>query len=365
MVFWGVAVLLTIPIWPLPRADAALGIGRETHALFTTKTQEIAYELARRCPLPPQKRLIVIGSSGARAFHADLLEGATPAEEVITLSFEMTNWSTMRRALADVRACLGPDGMRQAAFLLVPAPALTFMPKQQCPCFVGDYSVYEQEKRRNLMFRGPPGDLNAALPARWMPLAVELWRPVLLMRSVDVNLEKRIKAGIGGITRRFLPSGATETHQQYLARAVANFRQALYSSDGSFAQEQVPVLRDLIKDLQSQGSSVVLVEQPLQRGLRDDPINFIPARALQHGIAREHGVAIVDLYESAEESEFLDLGHANEQSEPIWSARLANALRQLQVSQPSALGALMLRAELGSTPPALEPGTAGARLPGT
>lgn len=334
--FWACLFVASVFLWPLESPRQPISFTGNPHALFVDSTQETVYELARKCPLPARKRMVVIGGSGAIAFHPDLLRDVTAADDVVTLALNFSNYAQLRQVVTDLRDCLDEPAMRQTTFVVV-TTAFSFVATQTR--FANPYTGYETEKLRSRLFSGSPGAVEPVVGRRLTPIAVNLWRPVLLVRKLRLDLDKKLHALLHHSSRPRQPAveGADWVNNQQL-REMAVRMLPTAPEGGTFAPEQTGQLESLIAEVRSSGGTVVVVEQPTQGWLRKDAPAHEVAHAHLQQLLKEQAVPFIDLSESAKEDEFKNPVHANARGEVIWSQRLAHALAEIQQRDPSALG---------------------------
>ncbi|HVT36237.1 MAG TPA: hypothetical protein VHE37_11660, partial [Nevskiaceae bacterium] len=330
-VIWAALIAATLPRWPLEARDAPVqlhvqGDSSMATGIFLNTIEETGYELARRCPLAPKKRLVLLGGSGARAYRPQYFEHVTAADEVLLLSMNFSNFSQLRQIADDLLACLDRSTAEQTAVVIIPT-AYSFTTTQTR--FDGPYTIYEVEKRRNRLFAGPPGQVRPIVPRALAPLAVELWRPVLLGRYVVQRISARIHA-------QFKPAMTAErrdAHQQWedeAMRAELPRLLPLPVAGEPYAPEQAGELRRLIEDLQQAHVHVVLAQQPTQQWLREFSPAYPATQQVLRDVAAEYRVPYIDQSGTGADAEFDGPLHALRTAEPLWAARLAEALKQLQ-----------------------------------
>jgi hypothetical protein len=335
---WALLILPTLAVWPLAAArPLSLSppdyLGPPKPSLFVGEIQEAVYELGRHCPLPPRKRLILLGGSGARGFEPALLAGATGADEVLNVSLVLSNFTQIRQVYADLAACLGAEGMRQTTFVLVPSLGSFTSNKMR---FEGPYSDYETEKLRSRLYAGVPGAVAPVVNRAWLPLAIELWRPVLLTRKLIVKAQEattRLRARLHPA-----PVAAGPDREQSLNWIAELLPQE--DASAAFAPEQTGQMQLLVADMHARGSAVLLVEQPTQAWVRERSKAYADSHQTLIAQAGKLGLPYIDLSTTGDDSEFHDGMHANAAGAKAWSGRLREALQALGRQEPEALGAV-------------------------
>jgi hypothetical protein len=339
---WALLMLPTLRMWPLASGGRSLALSPPDYlqspeeagkpALFVGEIQEAVYEIGRHCPLPPRKRLILLGGSGARGFEPELLSRATSAEEVLNLSLVLANFTQIRQVYDDLAACLGDEGMRQASFVLVPSLGSFTSNKMRFP---GPYSDYETEKLRSHLFEGVPGAVMPVVGRSWLPLAIELWRPVMLARKLAVGGQARLDR----LRARLHPQPAAPAPDR--EQSLTWIAELLPQEDASaaFAPEQTGEMERLVADIRARGSTVLLVEQPTQDWVRERSKAYADSHQTLIALAGKLALPYIDLSNTGADSEFHDGMHANAVGAKAWSERLVQALQALGRQQPEALGA--------------------------
>lgn len=328
---WALLAAITCAWWPLENAQAPIRFDLPDYldhkpSLFVGNTQNGVYELARRCPLPPKKRLILLGSSGARGFQPELLAGVSAADEVLNLSLVQSNFTQNRQLLRDLQPCLGDQGMRESAYLLIVSFG-SFTSNEVRN--VGGYSEYETEKLRSRLFVGAPGAVEPRVDRRWLPPLIELMRPALVARKALALAA--IVPDLGAM--------APDRSLQIIASHFAEIDGAA-DEDQRFALEQRRELDALVNEIRAAGAGLVVVEQPAQGWLRERSRAAQVAHRVLLATAQRESVPYIDLLASADDEEFHDPVHANPIGYARWGKRLASELSALQKQQPGALGAL-------------------------
>lgn len=344
---WLLLCLSTWPLWPPASGQDPIRlsppeyIADSTAPLFVGQIQEAVYKLGRHCPLPPKRRLILLGASGSRGFDPVALASASAADETLNLSVVLSNVTQIRQVFDDLQVCLGDDGMHRSSFVLILSMGnFTSNGRRN----EGPYTDYETEKLRSRLFTGEPGQLRPVPGREALPIAMELWRPVLLARKLSVEVREVVWESLQGLP--FLGSrspamateGATALDSEWSLRIISGLQPEL-ASGAPYAPEQTQELDRLIERILESGSRVVLVEQPTQAWLRERSPAYAAAHQTLLAAASRHAVPYIDLSQSAVDEEFHDAMHANRQGTAAWSARLAQALADLQLREPLALGA--------------------------
>ena len=192
-IVWLLLCLPTLHSWPLESRDAPLRLKRPIYVdpafapLFVSGVQETAYKLNSACPMPARNRLVLLGGSGSLSLEPEPLQQALAVEEVLNLSVILSNISQLHRVFEDLRACLGPEGIAQAHVVLV--LSLGNFAKNGIRG-EGPYTHYETEKLRTKLFKGKPGELRPRVARQWLPLLLQLSRPLLLARKINFESER-------------------------------------------------------------------------------------------------------------------------------------------------------------------------------
>jgi hypothetical protein len=339
---WLLAAAATCVWWPIERPQQPIRFDLPDYlqgasaSLFVDNVENGVYEMARRCPLPRKKRLVLFGSSGSRGFQPELLANASDAEEVVNLSLVQSNFTQNRQLLHDLQPCLGADGMRSAAYVLIVSfGSFTSNAVRN----IGAYSDYETEKLRSHLFAGGPGEVAPILERRWLPPLIELSRPVLAARKL-VNLAENAGSAPLASLDQVRSMRLITSHFPELDGAV--------DEEARFALEQRDELAALASEIRGAGAALVVVEQPAQSWMRNQLHVLGVAHRVLLAFAQQHSLPYLDLSASAGDDEFHDPVHANDVGYQRWGARLADALIDLQRKQPDALGALRLEAATSS-----------------
>ncbi|HEY0975607.1 MAG TPA: hypothetical protein VGE57_14030 [Solimonas sp.] len=337
--FWLLLMALSWALWKPVDVDAPLQLSLPDYLapspapLFVGQIQEAVFTLARHCPLPEKRRLIVLGASGSRAYDAETLRRASSADEAVNLSVVLSNVTQITQIFHDYRDCLGAEGLRDSAIVLILSMG-NFTSNEYRGS--GPYSDYETEKQRSRLFAGAPGAMQPRLPRPWMPAVVELWRPVLLARKLAVEVKASLVA-LGHRLRGRSPPRVEDLDREWSLKLVASMQPEVQRGD-TYAPEQTAELEALLDEIDSAGSPVVLVAQPVQRWFREASPSFAAAQARLQQLARQRHLPLIDLTQSAADEEFHDAMHANRRGAMRWSERLAQALLDLQAELPDALG---------------------------
>jgi hypothetical protein len=340
---WSLLILPTLALWPLERTSQALELSRPDYqggpsrSIFTDEIQEAMYRIGSHCPMPTRTRLVILGSSGSRGFWPELLQGATSADEVINISVIDSNFTQIRQMYEDLAVCLGPEGLHRATFVLAPSLGSFVSDKLR---FKTAYSAYEAAKLRSRLFTGSPGTVEPLMTRRWLPLAIDLWRPVILARYLVERLRIHAQA-LHDRVHQLISGAAPEPALQFNPEQVLSMITALLPPEGaddSFAAEQHAALEGLIGEIRAGGSTVLLVEPPTQAWARTRSAEIAESHQQIQDVATKLAVPHIDLYTSGGDDEFHDAWHANAKGAPLWSTRLAAALHQLGQSDPKTLG---------------------------
>ena len=329
---WTCAIYLTLWIavtllWPITRTDQPLDSLNGRESLYATPIRELVYTLPARCNAAPRKRLIILGSSAAKAYRPEILRAATNADEVDNVALDFSNITQIRQLFTDLRRCLGDETLRSSTFLFVVTYA-SFVDNRR---WTTDYTVYEAEKIRHGLYSGSPNELTPTFGPSLMPWAVDFLRPVFAL--YDLKYKGRLLAG--SLVR------ALWTHPT-TAQLQARYRQDLAglsatTDAATFGAEQFQELDRLVSDIRATGAGLIFVEQPVDDWVRNEQRSFADYRTRIAAFRAQHSIPVIDLSASAKESEFADPLHATYENHGLWTRRLGEQLRAMP---PSALGAL-------------------------
>src|SRR5262249_322670 len=131
-----------------------------------------------------RKRLIVLGSSTAKAYRPEILRVATGFDEVDNLALDSSNVTQIHQLFADVKSCFGEKALHSSTILFV----TSYMMFGDYNRFYQHYTHYEEEKIRHGLYRGEPNALVPTLRPYWMPLVITILRPVFAVYTVKYDL---------------------------------------------------------------------------------------------------------------------------------------------------------------------------------
>jgi hypothetical protein len=324
---WILATLLL----PITRADQPLDSLNGKKSIYATPVRELIYSLPAHCNTAPRKRLIILGSSAAKAYRPAVLRAATDADEVDNLALDFSNITQIRELFADLRRCFGEEALRSTTFLFV----TTYILFAENSRWTTDYTVYESEKIRHGLYSGGPNALTPAFRPSLMPWAIDALRPVFAL--YDLKYKGRLLAGRLARAQWTHPSSAElqAKYRQTLGKMMAG------TTDGArFGEEQFRELDRLVSDIRASGAGLVFVEQPVESWARHHGREFADYRTRMASFSAQHSIPVIDLAASAGDGEFSDDLHAIYSYHVLWTDRLAQQLREIP---PNALGALSLK----------------------
>ncbi len=333
---WTAAIYLTLWIaatllWPITRTDQPLDSLNGRKSLYATPVRELVYSLPARCGAAPRKRLIILGSSAAKAYRPEILRATTNADEVDNLALDFSNITQISQLFADLRRCLGEEALRSSTFLFV----ITYISFVENPPWFTDYTVYESEKIRHGLYSGSPKALTPAFGPSLMPWAIDALRPVFAL--YDLRYKGRLLAGrlIRALWTHPSPAALQAEYRRSLEQVVAE------KTDGAtFGDEQFRELDHLVSDIRASGAGLIFVEEPVESWVRHHGRVFAGYRTQMASFCAQHSIPVIDLAASAGDGEFADDLHASYSYRVLWTRRLAEQLREIP---PNALGALSLK----------------------
>jgi hypothetical protein len=309
-----------------------------------------------RCNAAPKRRLIILGSSAAKSYRPEILRAAANAEEVDNLALDYSNVTQIRQLFSDLESCFGHDALRSSTILFITTYILY---GDSSRCYPGGYTVYEAEKIRHGLYSGPPNALKPTFGPTLMPWAIEFLRPVFALYIAKYDLSwVELKA-------EWEWNHLFDGQITFDERRANNLRhlEAWVPEDNdseNFGSEQFHELDSLVSDINRSGARLIFVEEPVEAWLRRRARSYSSYRSRMASFTEQRSIRVIDLSNSARDSEFVDLLHPTNDEMAQWTERLAaelraNADRRLRLfssdSKPAQLmkGALPKRVPSGSS----------------
>ncbi|GEM_PF-5634591 len=318
---YAVLWVATLLVWPPEAAPRNVDATRGQHSVYGSDIREVVYSLPGFCQKlssrPDVRRIIVLGSSSAKAYRPDILRSRLGADEVDNLETDGSNISQIRQLVTDLRTETARGSLKSVLFVLVTNYILFVSNKDK---WHGGFTYYEAEKVRHGLYTGEANGITPVIGPRLMRFAVEALRPVF---ALDTLLG--LSDGIGvELVRRFWSHPKVDV--EFVRMLKRRFPQAQQSE---FGEEQFIELDRLIREIRASGGDIMFVEQPIEAFERTSlPIHSEYWTKMVR-FAKEHDVVLVDMSESAGDKEFSDPLHGKESVWPEWTERLASALRGL------------------------------------
>jgi hypothetical protein len=266
--------------------------------------------------------VIVLGSSAAKSFRPEILRELVDADEVDNLALDYSNVTQIRQLFQDLESCLGKEALRSTTILFVTTYILY---ADRSRCYPDGYTVYETEKIRHGLYSGKPDALRPTFSPALMPWVITLLRPVFALYIAKYDLTwLKLKAGWEwhhfGDGRATLEQRRADNFQHLPAWVPEQ------SDSENFGNEQFQELDRLIRNIKATGARLMFVEEPVEGWLRQRAQSYRSYRKRMAIFAATHAIPVVDLADSAQNSEFIDLLHPAQDRMNEWTQRLANKL---------------------------------------
>jgi hypothetical protein len=342
-VLYGFVLGLTFILVPDPPEEASLDTWAAGDTIYLSSPK---YVMLQRYVLDtPGRKVLLVGASNVGVgFRQAQVQAHMPCATVSSLALGDENISELRQMVnlvhevQDSAARRGDTWVFGVWYGMFVDTALRWTDPNRHP---GDTDL-DIERYRYGFYRRTAAGPVPVLPVQWLPTAVVLIRPYLLLDEMARDLVHALKEKL-----HLEPRNLTDAERETVVMSDKDKREALaywhYEMGGEkqISADQVLVLRKTIEELLAAGEKVVLADLPIPSWHRDESPYEKGYERLLNGVFAQFdgrpGFAALRMDDLSAEQNFSDEVHPRPHMAPIWAARLASVLDPLECGGGSAL----------------------------
>lgn len=340
---YGFVLGLTLILVPDPPEDSSLDTWNAGDTIYLTSPK---YVMLQRYVLdtPGQKVLLVGASNVGVGFRQAQVQAHMPCGRVSSLALGDENISELRQMVDLVHEVQTATARRSDTWvfgvwygMFVDTAVRWTDPDRHR----GDTDL-DIERYRYGFYRRTAAGPVPVLPIEWLPTAVVLIRPYLLLDRMARDLVHALKQRL-----HLDPGNLTDAEREKVIMSNKDKEEALaYWHDmmggkNQIAADQVAILQKTIQELLDSGEKVVLADLPLPAWHRDaSPYEAGYERRLNDVFAHfdgRPGFAALRMDDLSAEQDFSDEVHPRPHMAPVWAARLGAVLDPLVCRDGAAL----------------------------
>ncbi len=334
-VLYGFVLGLTFVVVPDPPENGSLDTWTAGDTVYLTSPK---YAMLQRYVLDtPERKILLVGASNVGVgFRQAQVQARVPCAKVSSLALGSENISELRQMVDLVQEVQNSAARRSDTWVFgvwygdFVDTALRWPGPDRHP---GDTDLDIELYRYGFYRRTAAGPVPV-LPVQWLPTAVALIRPYLLLDKTARDLVHALKQ-----TLHLEPRNLTDAEREKVVMSDKDKQAALaYWHDAmggknQISTDQVMVLKKTIKELLASGEKVVLADLPIPSWHRDASPYEKDYEQLLNGVFahfdRRPGFAALRMDDLSAEQDFSDEVHPRPQIAPIWAARLGAVLGPL------------------------------------
>jgi hypothetical protein len=331
------AALLAASYAIVPTASERNGLdsGLSAGSIFATEPKYVF--LNRAAVRPGANRVVFVGASNTSVgFKQPEVQQLLPSAEIDNLSVGGSNITQVAQIVELIQELQTPAARRRTTFVIGMWYGM-FVPDDlrwaTSDRHKGDTDI-DIERYRYGFYRRSDNGPKQILPSNELSFGVMLIHPYLvfddLSRAVSKGLRARLRGKPAG--RTDADRNATILSEEDRVVALKYWRDQMHS-DGSIAEEQFLVLRNLIDRILEQGSKALLIDLPIPRW-HAERSPFYPdylnrKTALLAGLDGKPGFSYLEMADKDDDADFSDEVHPKPRVTPLWAKQVAAHLQEL------------------------------------
>jgi hypothetical protein len=334
-VLYGFVLGLTFIVAPDPPENGSLDTWAAGDTLYLSSPK---YAMLQRYVLDtPERKILLVGASNVGVgFRQTQAQAHVPCAKVSSLALGSENISELRQMVdlvhevqdsAEQRSDTWVFGVWYGMFV---DTALRWPDPDRHP---GDTDL-DIERYRYGFYRRTAAGPVPALPVQWLPTAVVLIRPFLLLDATARDFVHAVKQ-----TLHLEPRNLTDAEREKVVMSDKDKQEALaywheqMGGKNQISADQVALLQKTIEQLLDSRERVVLVDLPIPSWHRDASPYEPGYERLLNGVLAHFdgrpGFAALRMDDLSAEQDFSDEVHPRPHIAPIWAARLGAVLDPL------------------------------------
>ena len=328
------AVLLAVSYLLVPTTNQGDGLdsGLAGSTIFMTGPKYVF--LNRATQRPDASRIVFVGASNtAVGFKQREVQVLLPNAEVDNLSVGGSNMTQIAQIVDLVQELQSSAARRRTTFVIGMWYGTFAQDRFRWDTpdrHAGDTDI-DIERYRYGFYRRTTNGPKQVLPAEDLPLGVALIHPYLVFDALSRRASKELRDRLfGRVASRTDAERDASVVSEADREADLKYWHEQMHSDGSIAEEQFLVLRNLIDRILAQGSRVVLVDLPIPRWHAERsplyPDYLRHKKMLLSELGGRDGFAYLEMMDLNDDLEFSDEVHPKPRVTRQWAARVAGLI---------------------------------------